>query len=1011
MQTWRLVAFIIHLSLLPFLSASQDILVKVIQVEDGLSQSSVNSITQDPAGVIWISTGDGLNSYDGNVIKPYYANRFNHANQTTFCNSFRSVLPDQDGNLWVGSDRGILFLDRQKDSLYLINDTNSVLKDQSCLPLFLSDSIFILTHAKGILSSPKENIAFRLSKYTDPISHLNISIIDKNEIWFGSFPNRINRIYLSQNRLKHQVLQLNEAHLGMVCQILQLEPNRYLLVNGDKLFVINTEEENISEVEMDFVEIKNFNTNFKAATIDWQGNIWLGNEDGSFYVLDKQFKLKNRVQLVKNLANPNSPFRNLMCLFSDSFGNIWAGSDGHGIAVFRPEQLDFNPQTQIKLNQTNIEKPFIRAFAEDQLGNLWIGTYKDGLFIQNQKNGFFRQIRIDSKLSFPNHNDIYSICPFGKNQVLIGTSSGLLAINCDDYSIHPILGQSDQTMIQKVHQISILNQFEIAVLINKQLRIFVYHAQKWEEDSQFTENSLHYDFIFQHNDELIAFSKNEFLIHTDHSNSLLPYRYQGKLISLDVNAALYDLNRNAFWICGESGLILLDLNGNVQKWIGMNEGLPNHYLYGILQDENGNLWISSNGGLSRFNPSSGEINNFGLSDGLQSLEFNTGAFYQSKNGNFYFGGINGYNSFNPNSIHNLRQSAPILLKKVLINDENWPFQFSDIENQGITLDYDQNTITFEFQGLDYLNGSHMKYLYQLESWDQEWVHANNKSQVRYSKLPAGSYLFKVRDARFPADPSKILEVKFVILKPFWEKRAFQIPALIFLISFIYLISRSISTYSMRKRIALLEQQKAIHTIKSKIASDLHDDIGAGLSKLAMISEAAGMNENNDSRTQLLNITQKTRQMIDQLRMIVWTLDPPDEGLDELIAYLRTKTGDFMDQLEMEFHFSAPESTQVRLVTAEFRRNVYYVIREAIHNALKHAHCSRIDLKISLKSQDLLIEICDNGVGFNPSATNNKGYGLKGMAKRIAELNGQLTVESNIGRGTKLVLLLPIEITT
>lgn len=1013
MRSFRFVVFtalIIFISSWP--SASQDILVKALSVEDGLSQSSVNSIVQDQFGITWISTGDGLNSYDGAILKSFYSMGGTKNTNLSINNSIRRVLPDSSGNLWVGCDQGILYFDRFSNSLTQCFDTLSNLQKQSCLPLFISgDTLIILAGRMGIVSIHLPS-QIAITKFKcQSLSHLNLSVIDKNEIWFGSFPNRLNQVTYRNNHLLVDTFSMPAPHLGMVCQIVKTKKQQYLVIGTNQLHQLNTNKKSIKPLATEEYNFTGSPILYKTAIIDFHNNIWIALDNGSLLILDSNLEFKRNVRLIKQPDDPSSVFSAIMCLYQDTFGNIWAGSDGKGMVIFRPEQLDFNPVRRIISPSGIIDKPFVRAFEEDESGRIWIGTYNEGILLRNSAANSFTRLMPQSNLNFPSKNDIYTLKYFNENELLAGTSAGLISINPHNFDVTTILGSKDPDLVLKVHQIERFTSESILLLVNKNLRKFCKIQNKWIEDQDFKTENIHFDWLCLHKDSIFAFSTIGFIIQTKDLIQKSDYRYLGKSIRLEVNSAYYDPIQQLFWMCTENGLLQMSKEGEIHKWYGTGDGLSNHYLYGLLPDLSGNLWISSNGGISRFNKETERFENFGYLDGLQSLEFNTGAFYSSRNGEFYFGGINGFNHFYPDSIQNKTESASIILRKLLVNDEEYPCQLSDLCKKDIQLAHSQNTLTFEFQGLDYLNQSGIKYTYQLKNWDQDWVSGDRNTQVRYSKLKPGNYVFQVKDARHPKDEDGMLQIRFHIDKPYWREFWFQIPVLILLLSVMLLIFRWISTISMRKKIAQLEEQKRINTIRSRIASDLHDDIGAGLSKLAMISEAASFEKQDKSKNELQNITNRTRQMIDQLRMIVWTLDPPDESLDELIAFMRAKTGELMDQLEMDYQFNAPESTEVKQISPEFRRNVYYAVREAIHNAIKHSRCKKILLEINLSKSTLHISIEDNGIGFERESNTSRGYGLKGMERRISEIKGIISIKSEKGKGTLVQFAIPLEITT
>jgi DNA-binding CsgD family transcriptional regulator len=240
--------------------------------------------------------------------------------------------------------------------------------------------------------------------------------------------------------------------------------------------------------------------------------------------------------------------------------------------------------------------------------------------------------------------------------------------------------------------------------------------------------------------------------------------------------SIYQDRNGVLWIgTGGGGLNQFDREKETFKHYTRKQGLPNNVVYGILEDNLGNLWLSTNKGISMFNPSTGIFKNFDLRDGLQGYEFNTGAYFKSQSGQMFFGGVNGLNSFYPDRIEENQYIPPVVITEFKIYNKpvafgkDSPLQKHITETGKIILSYKHNIFSFEFAALDFTHPGKNRYMYKMEGFNREWIHLGHKNDIAFTNLDPGEYIFRVRGANSDGIwNNEGASIKIIITPPIWK---------------------------------------------------------------------------------------------------------------------------------------------------------------------------------------------------------------------------------------------------
>jgi signal transduction histidine kinase len=311
---------------------------------------------------------------------------------------------------------------------------------------------------------------------------------------------------------------------------------------------------------------------------------------------------------------------------------------------------------------------------------------------------------------------------------------------------------------------------------------------------------------------------------------------------------------------------------------------------------------------------------------------------------------------------------------------------------------DQNQISLDFVGLGASVGDELRYQYRLEGADSDWSPPNAQRNVNYAQLASGHYKFLVRavntDGASSVQPAT---VSFTILPHIYQRWWF-----VTLAGFLFV---SIGYAGYRSRVARL---LGIERVRTRIAADLHDDIGANLTRIGILSEVAHQQLHDahpSSAAPLSSIARISRESAASMSDIVWAVNPRRDSLLDLVLRMRSFANEVLAGRQIDFQFVAPDRELSRKLGAELRRDVFLIFKEALNNAVRHSRCKHVMIELRLEQSSLALVVCDDGCGFALSGSS-EGHGLVSMQRRAKSLGGELQLESLVGEGTSVSLSVP-----
>lgn len=725
---------------------------------NGLSQRSVMAILQDKKGYLWFGTRDGLNKFDGNkfiVYKHILSDPESLSN-----NNIHSIYEDSYGNLWIGTQIGLnkynpktdkfiryKHLDSQNTTtnnairgiiqinsslLWAATDngliqinirTNEVkrIKNQSNNPNSLSDN-----NTRYFLKAKDGNIWICNTK------HIDIYNPDKKTFKHLNYPKKNNKIHFNDLPTLY-IDQKNAIWLGY----------------EQGLALYDTRSQSFKDFE--FKGKKAIVTAVRSICEDLSGNLWIGSYSGLYILNSEHSELKH---FVHDDNNSNSLSQNsIYKIIRDSRGDIWLGTWADGLNYYNRDNEAFKNisfgNTDNKLNYR-----VVSGIAEDLNGNLWIGTEGGGLNFYNRKTKRFTYYKNDpDNRNSLSANNVKSVIIDHNQNIWVGIHDGgvnFLNPNKKPFEFQQIdFTKANHVPLKEYKVLTLLEDKSGNIWIGTLTGGLIFYDVSQQLLSKIDNDIKSIMSIVQTEDpDILLIGGDNGLetvnIHTKTRNKITLKKTTKDNPSPYVNCIFID-NFNNYWVGTEGeGVYMYDPKHRKVKTYGIKEGLPNDIIYGILADNNGNIWISTNNGISRLNIESNNTKNYNQFDGLQGNEFNYGSFFKTRDKKLFFGGTNGLTYFNPNDIRKNSFVPQIDITNIEVN--NTPYKKITDSVSIIILNYNENNFSIDFTALSYMHPEKNEFAYILEGNDKKWNYAGTQRKAVYTNVKAGNYVFKVKGA-------------------------------------------------------------------------------------------------------------------------------------------------------------------------------------------------------------------------------------------------------------------------
>ncbi|MCG8390424.1 MAG: response regulator [Cytophagales bacterium] len=764
----------------------------IYSTKNGLSQNDIRTIFQDSFGFIWIGTHGGLNRFDGYSFKTYLKD-VNDENAIS-SNLIGSIQEDVYGNLWIGTDdEGVVIMERATNNFISIKNSKKnpqQLTNNHVLSILIDkDNTVWVGTIDGLnkitydSTSKTPSVEKLLASNDDPysISHNNISCIFEDKLgnlWFGT-ANGLNRYINTGGDGNHQFIYYENGPSVKIRSIASNDTS-LMIASANEISTLSFLEINRNSPRFTVLR----NSSYNKIIIDSKENIWAASLNGLDVSYHDQGSIVTHT-FINNWADPHSLSQNIVStIMEDRSGILWIGTNGGGINLYNPNRKSFHHHKRNK-NPGSLSYNKIRSIFEDPEKNLWIGTEGGGLNLLLHPNTSY-----DSGFI---HFDLNQV-PGGENFVfsfaaVFSKESKRMYVGTGYSSNLEVIDITDPNNIHKMEYTGLNTDAPVfSLLYDSDSILWVGTYQNGLFRMQFDRGgqlvkSTHFAHRHQQGDissDVVRYIEEDqqgnLWIGTDEGiNKLTPaekvkevpnfikYKHDpedSSSISYDYVMPIFESSNGILWVGTLGGGLNKMARGTAPdndrfEWITTEDGLPDNVIKSIEEDAMGNLWISSNNGLSRYNPNTLEFVNYGISDGLQDTEFSELASYSRSNGEMIFGGVNGFNIFVPEEIKTDTLPASVVFTDLQILNRsvatgkvlNGRVILKDNLNKIKKLDlkHNENSFSLEFAALHYASPGKNKYAYLLEGFDEEWVFTSSQNRIaRYTNLSPGHYTLHVK---------------------------------------------------------------------------------------------------------------------------------------------------------------------------------------------------------------------------------------------------------------------------
>ncbi|MEW6367058.1 MAG: two-component regulator propeller domain-containing protein [Acidobacteriota bacterium] len=938
---------------------------------DGLPSNTVNAILQASDGYLWIGTEEGLARFDG-VRFQVFDSRNTEALTEHYA---RSLFEDRDRTLWIATPNYLVSWRDGRWSRQPLPEAYSGLKRLTFYQshdgrIWVGGSSSVGTLAGGAITELRDTKGASLRG--------SRAIFETTDgIWFGS---------AGLSLMKAGVLSTvcpSVAGVRLQCAVADRTGTIWFGTSGGGLG-------RYIDGQCSYLTARDGLSGSAITTLhlDRDGSLWIGPINGSLQ--------RYRDGRLEALGEDELHSNQIMSLCEDGEGNIWIGTNGGGLGRLR------DGKCTTFSNREGLGGAYVQAIAEGADGTLWVGTADGGLSRINDRTVTARYTVKDGLAS----NYVTCLWRDHDGTLWIGTDGGLNRMSEGRIRTGPAGAGAAGSIF-----LSIFEDREGVLWMGTTKGLFEYRDGVATLSHGITDIP---GCIAQDRSGRLWVGTAGGGLRCISGGALHSYATKDGLGS-NIVTCLYEDEAGAIWI-GTGGGGLTRFRAGRLASVTTRQGLFADMILSILPDAHGNLWMSTNNGifcarksdLDRCADGGAErlsCMSFDESDGMRNREcfglVQTPAV-RARDGVLWFATVDGAVRIDPERLPSESSPLPIHIEQMIVNDKLVGDSMGGSSGFPSALSPGSSRVEIAYTGLLFADPAGVRFRYRLEGLDDGWVEGKNRRQAFYTNVPPGRYTFRVTAARRDgAWTDSGDSISFRILPHFYETTWFY--ALVAMM----MLGAAYGGYRYRLQ-TLLELER----VRTRIAADLHDDIGIGLTHITIISELIHTQLRNTQReaAELASQTADTaRGLVDSLTDVVWAIDPKMDRVENLLIRIRQFASTVLEAKGIRFQMRAPETLAGTRLRADVRRQVLLTCKEAVNNIVRHAACSSVTLDLAVRDGHITGEIVDDGQGFDTEnyVPKGSGRGLTSMRERVARLGGSLTFASQPGRGTRVVFSIPL----
>jgi signal transduction histidine kinase len=989
-----------------------------ITAEDGLNVNSVNNFFKDSNGFLWFATSDGVCRYDGIDFKQYHHNT--GKKNALLGPIYTSIIEDKEGDIWLQSEKGIECIEYKTGDLQVVHEFEKHFNTLTNGFIYLKQrNIIVNITYNGEFTIVNTQTNKVIDKYAAPEIFRDIKSTGKDL-----------EIYAVSSVLPIQ--KKDESKLIFLAYDCSYWYEFDIITRKYDKFKLNLPNDAIISSELDYLSPSTI-----AFTIIKGKQLFFCEMDVATKKLKRivQLPISKSVELITQQCNlVVDKKRNRIFIPVNHYGILVCDTNINVINILKHDPV----QNGTVLGNTLFTKTTI---IDDVF---WVAPNPTGIsYTEVKDNKFYNyssnigNADIVKGLFVDRKKNIYS-CSFGIGMKYFNALTGQDITNTLPNHVRNFFSDVDYTAFNGTYMIN-----EDEVLIRTIRNLFIYNHtnytfkdySKWVNKNIIASNGFRFNqaFLLPNKNLLLEAEKTMYtlellpnnsckIIAKDSFNFPISAIYQtskglrlvGTLQGVFIQQKgkyqfltktngiliknIVETKNGSIFIATTSGVFHLNEQGELLASYDSKNGLTNNFCYGLLEDELGNIWISNNAGLTKFNPKTKQFQYYTKADGVQDNEFNSNAFNKGFDGMLYFGGMKGVSAFNPfyfttTTTFTKPKLTGLAFDNVWINPDT---PFWNIPKW--TTHHNHNDITLKFSSMDLTHAAALEFLYKLEGVDKDWLQTSTNI-VRYQNLAPGTYTFliKLKKNELSSEPTELVTI---IVKPAFYQTGWFYALLVFGAAFImWQTIQTINKRKYQKKLQALKLQEELETERQRISRDLHDNMGAYTS--ALIANVQQLKSKAGDNSDLQKMQTNAEQILSSLRETIWVLNNKEISVQEFSDGFKNYCFKLLKNFE-HISFDADENiTDNYMLPASKAIHLNKIMQEIIQNIIKHANATIIKYEFSTYN-GLYIKITDNGNGFDDSV-DSKGYGIDNMKWRAKEAGVEIGIQSQSGKGCSIVL--------
>jgi ligand-binding sensor domain-containing protein/signal transduction histidine kinase len=978
-------------------SAGSPFIVDAWNNPQGLPQSSVIAITETRDGYLWLGTLNGLVRFDGNRFAVF------DENNTPGLGSGRIVrlFEDSHTNFWIGTDTaGVAQIQNGRVKNFDIGRSGyegrltSVCEDTNGAVWFYTADAHLGRYQNG-----------KMDVVDLPLPALAISRMIAAEksglIWIAEY-----EAGARNGLFAFQPANFNPPNLTIDPDqsIPSRQPDFILASQRGGLWRLvdgRVQKWNSGKQETDLGNYLWGNARVTSACEDEDGNLIVGTGGAGIF----WYEPEGRYRQISKAQGLSSDYVLSLCV--DRGGNLWVGTDGEGLN--RIKRKIFNAPDAVH--------PFTaQSISEDERGGIWTAFNAHGVTLWETNATRDFAVGLGS--------NAWSVLVQQNQQIWTGTRfEGLFQFETN----HFVPASGAQIFGPQIF--ALFEDHSGRLWAGTQNGLASWDGQRWKLFTKqdglsgnivraIAEDAGSNLWVGTENQGLNCFKDGKFVA------------YQASEKGLPGNdvSCLYADSNGVLWV-GTSGHGLARLQGGKWARFSTDDGLASNFICYILEDSTGDLWLGSNMGLMRIPKKSlndfadGVTNTiscrtFTETDGLPTRECTGGsqpAAIRASDGRLWFPTTKGVVSVNPVDLKPNLQPPVVLIESVKVDgSEQKTNSLNSAWVQAVVIPPGHEQLEIDYTALNFSAPDAVRFKYRLEGHDTAWFEARTERVANYSNLSPGHYQFHVAAYNEDGVPNESGGVLDITVQPqIWQTWWFRAVGILLLGGIGIGIVRYVSTQKLKRQVLLHQQHEALEHERARIARDLHDQLGANLTQVALLGEMAEADKHLPGEIELhaQQISHTARETTRSLDEIVWAVNPANDTLEGLANYACKYAQDYLALGGLRYRAEVPAHLPAKEIPPEVRHNVFLAFKESVNNVVKHAHATEAWIRLRLSPDKFIFEIEDNGrgvAGMDQKAAQMRN-GLRNMRKRMTDIGGEFSIAPGATSGTLVRLTVPIGI--